>query len=73
MDTFINSALDRDLAYRIFETISFRKGSCMLQPIKIRVTGAGYHSRASRGSFIAGFQDVLANRSHRVFRTDDRG
>jgi hypothetical protein len=71
-DAFINSALDRELAYCIFQTI-FGKGSYVLQSIKIRVTGAGYTSRASRSSFIAGFQDVLAKlgRSHRVLRTDD--
>lgn len=60
-DAFINGAFDRDLAYCIFQTISFGKGSCALQSMKIGVTGAGYHSRDDRGFFIPGWPPKTDN------------
>lgn len=70
-NTFINGALDRDLAESIFRTITSGKRPSVLQSMDIQVTGAGYSS-PSQGQ-IAGFQDVLEvlGQPHRVFRSDD--
>jgi hypothetical protein len=70
-NTFINGALDRDLAECIFQTITLGKRSSVLQSMDIQVTGAGCPS-LSQGH-IAGFQDVLEalGQPHRVFRQDN--